>query len=141
MKEDEEEEPQIDIAPAVTAMFQLRKPRMTKTKATGDISDKPRRKLKVLTEALINIACDHIASGTMSVMLANGKRQPEEILKLPYPGSKALLRICDKWITSRYKDAIYRARRTHKMRTYCNNRHKWREGQFDLVHWEAIGAV
>ena len=27
------------------------------------------------------------------------------------------------------------------MRTYCNKRHKWTRGQFDLVHWEAIGTV
>ena len=117
VRESKEEEPKMDMDPAVAAMFQLQKPKATDTKAKDHTPEKIQRRAKLPREALINVACDQLASGTTAAMLAEGEPPPGEILKLPYPGSKALLKIGDKWITSRYKDAIYRARRTHKMRT------------------------
>ena len=123
----------------VAGQFRLRQHIADDNESTAQ--EPTKRETKMSNEAQINVGCDHIASGTTGAMLGGGEIPPEPILKLPYPGSKALLKIGDKWITSRYKKAIHKATSTPPMRTYCNKRFKWRNNEFDMVYWDAIGTV
>ena len=60
---------------------------------------------------------------------------------MPYAGSRAVLRVGDKWITARGTAAIYKARRGPIAREYIKQRHNWNDVQYDSVNWEIIGAV
>ena len=122
------------VAPEVERQFGLCK--------VDDQEDQlPPKPTKLSTEAMINVACDKIASGTSDAMLHRGSVPATEVLTLLYPGSKALLRIGDEWVTSRYKKTIYRARRTDPMCVYCNARYKWQNGEFDHVSWKLVGTA
>lgn len=65
-------------------------------------------------EVLINIACDKLASETMSTVEATGGPPLPLLLDPPYTGSRAMLmlKIGNMWITFRYKEHLYEARRT-----------------------------
>jgi hypothetical protein len=71
-------------------------------------------------QVLINIACNSIASTTSQHGLYNKGVHPTlpPILTPPYKGSRAMLRVNNKWITSHYKEELYTARRTKPMEEY-----------------------
>ena len=69
-------------------------------------------------EALMNIACNEFA-GELTEAAVDGERgrkaekaDTPELLQPPYQGSKAMLKIKGKWVTSEMKEELYRARRT-----------------------------
>ncbi len=93
--------------------------------------------------ALINIACDELAGETTAEAIAHPDHLPpeDEILQMPYEGSKAVLRIGKKWVTAGVKRHVYRARREPEIRKYIRRRHGWTEAQYDRVNWRIIGDV
>ena len=103
--------------------------------------DDPKKKKPLKQNALINIACDEIASGTTAAVLDGGKEPSQKILQLPYQGSKAMLRIGKTWITSRLKSEIYKAHRSGPMREYCKEKYKWTDEVFDSVYWESVRST
>ena len=81
-------------------------------------------------EVQINIGCNELASATA--------------LTLPYTWSKAMLRIGDRWVTSRHKQEIHRARHEPTLRAYYLEKfkdYKWDNKVFDLVSWPSVGSV
>ena len=100
-----------------------------------------KKKKPLKQNALINIACDEIASGTTDAVLAGGVAPSQKIVQLPYRGSKAMLRIGKTWITSRYKSEIYKAHRSGPMRVYCKEKYKWSDEVFDSIYWESVRST
>ena len=98
---------------------------------------------KFTDEAKLNIACDELAGATAAGAIANPESlpPPTELLQMPYEGSKAVLRIGKKWITSQEHRYLYAARREPHIRKYIMERHNWNEEQYNSVHWRVIGAV
>ena len=45
------------------------------------------------------------------------------------------------WITSKYKEEIYRARITGSMGIYCKERYGWTDDVFDIVSWDSVSRV
>jgi len=82
-------------------------------------------------EALMNIACDQLAGEVTATALDNPDelRPPEEILQMPYKGSKAVLRIRKEWVTAKEKIHLYNAKRGPKIWAYIKRRHKWSDEQ------------
>jgi hypothetical protein len=66
---------------------------------------------------------------------------PEEILQMPYKGSKPVLRIGKEWVTAKEKRRLYNAKRGPKIWAYINRRHKWSDEQYGSVNWNTIGKV
>jgi hypothetical protein len=56
---------------------------------------------------------------------------PEEILQMPYKGSKPVLRlrIGKEWVTAKEKRRLYNAKRGPKIWAYIKRRHKWSDEQ------------
>ena len=71
-------------------------------------------------KALMNIACDDIATATNAAVLSGSSSPAGPILDLPYAGALAMLKIKQIWITLKPKEALYRARRTKPMQIYCH---------------------
>jgi hypothetical protein len=92
-------------------------------------------------EAHLNNACDIIAKQTAKAFLENPEQEVEPLLSLPYPGSKAMLRVGDTWITSNYDYHVHLACRTPQIRSYCLERHKWSDEVFDSIYWDCIEKV
>ena len=93
--------------------------------------------------ALINIACDALAGETSASAIDNPDHLPpeEEIMQMPYPGSKAVLRIGKTWVTAKPRGHVNRARRGPPLRQYIQRRHGWSDEQYDTVYWSTIGEV
>jgi hypothetical protein len=62
-------------------------------------------------------------------------------LQLPYPGSKAMLKIGKHWVTSKYKERLYHARHSDPAMIYCMEKYGWDEQTFNSVYWHSIGKV
>ena len=93
-------------------------------------------------EAQVNVECDALATETSAAILAGGTSDGlPKVLQPPYPGSKAMLRIGDKWITSRFSSHIYKARRLPIMRQYCMEKYGMTDEVFDGVNWTSVGRV
>ena len=90
---------------------------------------------------MMNIICDKLAGATTQAALAGGNAQGRVLLDLPYAGSKVMLKIKNTYITSRYLDKLYRARRSVPMREYCDQKYIWTDEVFDLIHWASVGQV
>jgi hypothetical protein len=73
--------------------------------------------------------------------MENPEQNVEPILSLPYPGSKAMLRVGETWITSNHDYQIHLACRTPQIRAYCLTRHGWSERVFHSIHWDCIETV
>ena len=104
----------------------------------------PKAEVTLSNEAMMNIACDELAGEVTAVALEVGTAHfpnPSEILQMPYQGSKAVLRIGEKWITARENRHLYAAKRRPKIREYIKRRRKWTDEQYDSVFWPKIGAV
>lgn len=88
----------------------------------------------------LNIDCDRIASETTGLVADNGV--PDDmppLIRPPYPGSRAMLKIGRRWITSNFKQHLYDARRTPPVRTYMKEKYGWTDDIFDSIDWLAIG--
>ena len=94
-----------------------------------------------MDEAMMNITCNEIATDTTAAALGGEAPYPDTVMELPYAGSRAMLRIKQTWITSKYKTEIYKARRTGPMRIYCAEKYGWTEEVFDMVSWDTVGRV
>ena len=88
----------------------------------------------------INIDCDHIASETTEIVAKSGvPADLPPLLQPPYPGSRAMLKIGKRWITSNFKRHLYDARRTPPVRIYLKEKYDWTDNIFDSIDWAAIG--
>ena len=92
-------------------------------------------------DVLMNLESDRLASGTTAAVLAGGTAPSVPLITLPYKGSKALLRIGKKWITSKTKAEIYRGQRKKKMIQYCKERYNWSNQVVEMVNWDTVGTV
>ena len=95
-------------------------------------------------EVQINITCDELATETAKAAVDGGKAPRVAMTTLPYAGSKAMLRIGDRWVTSHHKQEIHRARHEPALRTYCLEKFKkynWNNEVFDLVSKLVLGGV
>jgi hypothetical protein len=93
----------------------------------SDCSEESKRELSQLglsDDAHLNNACDMIAKQTAKSFINNDKPAVPQLLSLPYSGSKAMLRIGETYITSRYDYQIHTATQTASMQAYCLKRHK-----------------
>ena len=93
-------------------------------------------------QVLLNIECDRIATETSRII----QQDPivpvlPSTLTPPYPGSKALLRLGDRWITSHQHRHLLIAHHRHKLLTYCMEKYGWEYDTFLLVDWEAVRSV
>ena len=88
----------------------------------------------------LNIECDHIASTTSEIALGDHRRDLASFTP-PYPGSKAMLRIGDIWITSKLDSHVLRARWTPQVIDYCLNKYGWDHTTFNDIAWKTIGAA
>ena len=70
--------------------------------------------------------------------LEEGSDREQSVLHPPHPGSRAMLKIKEKWTTSGVKENIHRSHTTCKTRKYYNDRFKWRQGQFNKVSWDSV---
>jgi hypothetical protein len=105
-------------------------PRPTNVPSPPPKEDEQQKKVEIQ----VNIECDRIATEVTATALADGSTPDKPVLQMPYPGSKAMLRIGKTWITSKYKKEIYRARRTKQMEIYCKEKYGWTQEVFDLVN-------
>jgi hypothetical protein len=60
-------------------------------------------------EAHLNNACDKLAKQTAKEFLANPQQEVPPLMSPPYPGTRAMLRIGDTWIMSKYDYHIHLA--------------------------------
>ena len=98
---------------------------------------------KLSNEALMNVACDELAGEVTNIALNNAHQLPaaDELLRLPYAGSKAVLRIGNKWITSKEQRHLQKARRGPPLRDRIKSRRNWTDEQYDSVFWTKIEEV
>jgi hypothetical protein len=91
-------------------------------------------------QARINIECDRIATETMAA--SRGQVEPlGQIIRLPYEGSKALLCIDGRWITSQQRQYICDSKWGLNLREYCCRRYTWSDQVFDSIRWKMIQSV
>ena len=62
-------------------------------------------------------------------------------MDLPYVGSRAMLKIRSRWVTSHYSGEQYKSRRSGPMQEYCKQRYNWTDKVFNLIHWASVGNV
>ena len=92
-------------------------------------------------EVQINIECDRIASETTQAVLKGGVSPPDPVISLPYAGSKAMFRIRGRWITSKVKTEIKRARRSPAIKVYMMEKYGWDNATFESIHWPSVLSV
>lgn len=92
--------------------------------------------------ARINVECDTLATETAQAVLTPGPPTAlPSVLSLPYPGSKALLRIGKRWVTTDIDQHILCAHWSDKARSYCCSKYRWSRETFDIVDWDLIRAT
>ena len=92
-------------------------------------------------EVQINIECDRIASETTQAVLKGGVSPPDPVISLPYAGSKAMFHIRGRWITSKVKTEIKRARRSPAIKVYMMEKYGWDNATFESIHWPSVLSV
>ena len=110
----------------------------TEEEITGQESDDDEGKKD---EALMNQACDLHAGETTAAILDGGSPPGALLLDLPYEGSKAMLKIKGKWISTKYKETIQRAHQREAMKKYCQKRYNWSDEIFASIDNKAIGRA
>ena len=80
-------------------------------------------------EAKYNVLCDEYATNTIA------ENHPT---KLPYPGSCAMLKIKDKWITSNMEQNLTEAATIQSIAEYTMEKYKWTKTVYNSIDWEAI---
>ena len=94
------------------------------------------------TPTRLNIECDKLASETTAAVIQDGPNHAlPPTITYPLPGSKALLRIGDVWITSHTQQHILWSHRAHILRSYCRTKYGWDEAQFESIDWQVIKTV
>ena len=88
----------------------------------ADPGEEGGRKKRLADEAVMNIVCDDIPTNATKAVLGGGGPPSGPTMELSYEGSRAMLRIKQAWIISRYKEVLYRARRIGLIGTNCNGR-------------------
>ena len=93
--------------------------------------------------ARLNVECDRLATvAANETENAHSGAQPEQnTITPPYTGSRALLRIQDKWITSHQKRHVLKAHWISAIRDYCCRKYNWTQEIFDSVSWSSIQRV
>lgn len=86
--------------------------------------------------ARLNIECDRLANETAIAIQQSDAPLPT--LQPPYPGSKALLRINGRWITSKEKLHIKDARHRSALWEYCKSKYNWTEETMRTILWAAL---
>ena len=86
--------------------------------------------------ARLNIECDRLANETASAV--HGQEMPLPTLQPPYPGTKALLRINGRWITSNEKQHISWATHRDNLWTYCREKYNWSEAVMETIMWSVL---
>ena len=89
-------------------------------------------------EALINMACDELASATTDTAKDSETTPAGPVLEMPYQGSRIMLKIKGVWVVSDTKRELYRAHRTEPMKKYCCEKYKWTSRVFDMVDEKSI---
>ena len=90
----------------------------------------------------INVECDEMADETSAVVRELDKVPVmPPVLAPPYEGSRAMLRIGDKWITSHYSSHIYKAHRERYAVVYIREKYGWSDEEFKSVSWRTIERV
>ena len=92
------------------------------------------------TATRLNILCDEIA-GAAAQEVIQGTYPTTATIQPPYPGSKALLRIGDLWITSHVPRHINKAYHTVAILDYCKKKYNWTQATCDSIYWEGIGRA
>jgi hypothetical protein len=110
----------------------------TNSTVTADPSTRKRTHTLPVTT---NIEADRLASETATIALKGNRRDITPTLQPPYTGSKAMLKIKDKWITSRHEVHIRQAHGTPGLRQYCISKYNWDDVTFDMVDWTSIGKA
>ncbi|KAL7552654.1 hypothetical protein ACHAWF_015884 [Thalassiosira exigua] len=104
--------------------------------------DKPRKPMP--REVRNNIRCDEMASDTTAIAVEGGTDSLPPMpttLEPPYRGSRAMLKIAGRWVTSKYRKHIYNAYRRGPMVAYMKGQYGWTDGEISSIHWDSIGRV
>lgn len=91
-------------------------------------------------QARINIECDKIATETAEAAREQ-TIQRDDILRLPYEGSRAILNIGGRWVTSQQRRYICEAKWDRSLQDYCCRRYEWTSQVFHSVRWKSIHSV
>ena len=114
--------------------------------ATTESTSNRNKRVDIATlsdEAKMNIACDELAGEATAWAIEHPGElpPPDELMQMPYEGSKAVLRIGQTWITANEKRHLKAARQEPIIKKYIKKRHKWNDTQYASVHWDKIGQV
>ncbi|KAL7532592.1 hypothetical protein ACHAWF_004182 [Thalassiosira exigua] len=91
-----------------------------------------------------NIRCDEMASETTKIAMGQGVENlpaMPKTLEPPFQGSRAMLKIAGRWVTSDYKRHIYTAFRRLPMIEYMKGQYGWSDGDIGSIDWATIGQV
>ena len=112
---------------------------LTPTPVAATKTDKPRSNLPVQ----LNVECDRLATTAAQNRETDTSETPTDqyFITPPYAGSKALLRIRGRWITSHQKQHVHHARWEPAVRIYCYDKYHWTSEVFDSVSWTTIKSV
>ena len=97
-------------------------------------ADKDRPVSKLTNEEQMNVQCDTNANDCVA---ADTPDHPFT----PLPGTRAMLKLGTKWITSRYEDRIRDAHTSVAIREYAIKRLNITGAIYDEIDWPAIGRV
>ena len=87
------------------------------------------------------MACDKHAGDTTEEALGGCTEKADRVLAPPYAGARAMLKIKERWITSKMGLELQRARRGEQARIYIKGRYKWDKEGMAAVYWEGVGRV
>jgi len=98
--------------------------------ATTESTSNRNKRVDIATlsdEAKMNIACDELAGEATAWAIEHPGElpPPDELMQMPYEGSKAVLRIGQTWITANEKRHLKAARQEPIIEKYIKKRHKW----------------
>ncbi|KAL7544882.1 hypothetical protein ACHAWF_012866, partial [Thalassiosira exigua] len=85
-----------------------------------------------------------MASETTAIAVEGGIQSLPSMpvtLEPPYRGSKAMLKVAGRWVTSKYKKHIYNAYRRPQTVAYMQGQYGWTVGEINSIHWDSIGRV
>ncbi|KAL7545625.1 hypothetical protein ACHAWF_015453 [Thalassiosira exigua] len=91
-----------------------------------------------------NIRCDEMASETTKIARELGVENlptMPKTLEPPFRGSRAMLKIAGRWVTSDYKRHIYNAFRRPSTIEYMKGQCGWSDGDISSIDWATIGRV
>lgn len=90
---------------------------------------------------IANIEADRLASETASAARAEHLTNPTPMVQPPFPGSRALLKLKDVWITSKQEAHIHTAHWEAALELYCRTKYGWATATFHDIDWHSIGLA